>query len=70
MIHKPSIQSEAIRADLQRDCVSVGYTPGDAGRLAGRIMDGNLFPGLAVDLRGGRLRSSAHDFPRPGEVAR
>ncbi|MGD0138494.1 MAG: hypothetical protein ABSD28_06420 [Tepidisphaeraceae bacterium] len=52
MIGEPSILSEAIRGEIADDCEAVGYSPGDAARLADRIVDGWLLPGLAVALEG------------------
>ena len=70
MARESSILSEAIRTDLQRDCLAVGYTPGDASRLADRIIGGWLLPGLAINLRGTRLQANAPDDHRAAEVTR
>jgi hypothetical protein len=42
-----AMQDDHQRRELVRDIEAAGYSPGDAGRLADRIIGGWLLPGLA-----------------------
>ncbi len=59
----PTIGTEILRAELERDCLAAGYTPGDAGRLADRIIGGRLLPGLAVVLDAARVTGDLRCTP-------
>ena len=69
MTRRDSISTEIVRAELRRDCEAAGYSASDADALAGRIIDGWLFPGLAIALEGRGVSGGAWRGNRDGQGA-
>jgi len=65
---RESISTELVRPELESDCEAAGYTRGDARRLADRIADGWLLPGLAIALEAGRIARDSRCPPMRSDI--